>query len=213
VTAIKICGLTDERGIEAANRLKLDFIGFVYFPASPRHIPLMTAAALKSILDPSIKTVSVLVDPSDALIDEVMASLTPDYIQLHGRETSERISAIKARYTDLRIIKGIQVSSSDDVARAMHFGTSADLLLFDAKPPTAAILPGGNGLPFDWALLKHRTFPLPWMLSGGLNEANVGDAIYASGATMVDVSSGVESAPGVKDPQLMEAFVRAVRGA
>jgi phosphoribosylanthranilate isomerase len=147
------------------------------------------------------------------LIDEVMASLTPDYIQLHGRETSERISAIKARYTDLRIIKGIQVSSSDDVARAMHFGTSADLLLFDAKPPTAAILPGGNGLPFDWALLKHRTFPLPWMLSGGLNEANVGDAIYASGATMVDVSSGVESAPGVKDPQLMEAFVRAVRGA
>ncbi len=208
---IKICGLCDETSIEAANQLALDFVGFVYFPASPRHLPLTRAGALKSLLDKRIASVSVLVNPDMALIDEVMATLTPDYLQLHGKETAADISAIKARYPDLRIIKSFSIRSSDDVAAAMHFTATADMLLFDAKPPAAALLPGGNGLSFDWALLKNRSFSLPWMLSGGLNEANVADAIRASNARMIDVSSGVESAPGVKDPVLMKALVKAAR--
>ena len=209
---VKICGLTDEAAIQAVNAHKADFAGFVHYSRSPRHLPLLAAAALKSILDNTIRSVGVLVDPDDALLDEVMATLTPDYLQLHGRETPERLAAIKNRFPDVKIIMSIAIRNSDDVARAMHYSNAADMLLFDAKPPELpGMLPGGNGLSFDWALLKNREFPLPWMLSGGLNEANVAEAIRASGAKAVDVSSGVERAPGVKDASLIQAFVKAAR--
>jgi phosphoribosylanthranilate isomerase len=211
VIKVKICGLTDERSIDAANQLKLDFVGFVHFPASPRHLPLMRAAALKSQLDRTIRSVCVLVRPDMALIDEVMATIAPDDIQLHGTQPGADGAAIKQRYPDLGIINALAIASADDVAKAMHVSAGADMLLFDAKPPAASLLPGGNGLSFDWVLLQHREFALPWMLSGGLNEANVKEAIRLSGAAMVDVSSGVERAPGVKDPALMEAFVKAAR--
>lgn len=210
---VKICGLTDETSIHAVNAAKADFAGFVYFAASPRHIPLLKAAALKSLLAPRIQAVSVLVDPTDTLLDEVNATLSPSFIQLHGKESPERIAAIKNRFAHIKIIKALPVRNSDDVARAMHFQSVADMFLFDAKVPESSSLPGGNGLSFDWALLKGREFPLPWLLSGGLNEANVAEAIRISGARMVDVSSGVESAPGVKDPTLIEAFIKAARTA
>jgi len=211
--AVKICGLREESAIEAVLVAKADYVGFVYFPASPRHVELLKAAALKSILGKSIKTVLVLVDPDDALLDEVNATLAPDYLQLHGKESPEHIATIKNRFPELKIIKALAIRSSDDVSHAMHFSAVADMLLFDAKPPAASTLPGGNGLSFDWALLKNREFPLPWMLSGGLNEANVAQAIRESGARMVDVSSSVESAPGVKDASLIHAFIKAAKSA
>lgn len=209
--AIKICGLTDEASVQATIDAKADYAGFVYFPASPRHLPLEKAAQLKSLLPASIKTVSVLVDPSDLLLLEVTSLIAPDFLQLHGKETPERVAEIKNK-TSAKIIKAISIRTSDDVATAMRFAGVADMFLFDAKPP-AGMLPGGNGLSFDWAHLKGREFPLPWMLSGGLNSENVADAIAASGAQMVDVSSSVEVRPGVKDPALIHAFVKAARSA
>lgn len=208
--SIKICGLTSEEAVNAASAAKVNYAGFIYFPRSPRHIPLLKAAALKSVLDKNIRSVSVLVDPDDALIDEVQATLTPDFFQLHGGETPQRIHAIKNKYPDTKIIKALPIRSSDDIARARQYEPAADMLLFDAKPPEN-MLPGGNGLAFDWALLRDRQFTLPWILSGGLNAENVSEAIRISGAKIVDVSSSVERAPGVKDPTLIARFVTAAR--
>jgi len=209
---IKICGLKDEVAIKAVMEAKAEYAGFVYFPASPRHIALDHAAQLKTLLPDTIHTVSVLVDPSDLLLLEVSSVLKPDYLQLHGKETPERIAEIKQKNPGAKIIKGISVRTSDDVASAQRFAEVADMLLFDAKPP-AGMLPGGNGLSFDWALLANREFPRPWFLSGGLNADNVAPAITQSGAAFVDVSSSVESSPGVKDPALIHAFVKAARTA
>jgi phosphoribosylanthranilate isomerase len=209
---IKICGLTDEASIQAVNSNKVEFAGFVYFPSSPRHLPLIKAAAFKSQLDRQIKSVSVLVDPDDTLLNEVESTLAPNYFQLHGKESSERLAAIKNRFPNTGIIKSILIRTSDDVARARQYESCADILLFDAKPPEfSGMLPGGNGLSFDWALLKDRNFARPWMLSGGLNAENVSQAIRESGAAMVDVSSSIEQSPGVKDPALIAAFVKATR--
>lgn len=208
--ATKICGITREDAVHAVNNAKADYAGFVYFPASPRHLKLERAAELKSKLSPAVKTVSVLVDPDDALLAQVSSILKPDYIQLHGKETPQRLQQIRSLYPRMKIIKGISVRTSDDVARSMPFSDAADMFLFDAKPPEAPnMLPGGNGLSFDWNLLSGRQFSKPWMLSGGLNAENVAEAIRLSGAQMVDVSSSVESAPGVKDPALIEQFVKA----
>lgn len=210
---IKICGLTNEAAIKSVIANKADYAGFVYFPASPRHLPLERAAALKALLLPaSIPAVSVLVDPDNALLEQVQSVLAPAYIQLHGKETPERVKAIRAALPKMKIIKAISVRSGDDIARAAAYTNLIDMLMFDAKPPELPdILPGGNGLAFDWALLKGRQFSKPWFLSGGLNPSNIADAIAATGALMVDVSSGVERAPGVKDPALIEAFVKAAR--
>jgi phosphoribosylanthranilate isomerase len=208
-TAIKICGLTDTVSIEAVIAAKADYAGFVFFPASPRHLDLTRAAALKETLPKHIKSVSVLVDPDDTLLEQVTAELHPHYIQLHGKESPQRVSAIKTQFPNMPIIKAIRVRSSDDVAQANRYD-AADLLMFDAKAPET-MLPGGNGLSFDWALLAGREFIRPWFLSGGLNADNVAEAIRFSGAKMVDVSSGVESAPGVKDAALIQAFADAIR--
>lgn len=209
MVAVKICGLTTEEAVRAARAA--DYAGFVYFPASPRHLTIERAATLRTLLPSSVKAVSVLVDPDDTLLKQVTETLAPDYLQLHGHETPERVKAIKEK-SKTRIIKAIPVRASDDVAQAMRFAKIADMLLFDAKPPAGGF-PGGNALSFDWALLKNRTFPLPWMLSGGLNADNAAEAIHQSGAPAVDVSSGVERAPGVKDPALIDAFIMAARNA
>ena len=208
--SVKICGLNDEKAIQAVIAAKADYAGFVYFPASPRHVTFERAATLKLLLPPSIASVSVLVDPDDALLAQAQSVLKPDYVQLHGKETPERVQDIKKNFPDMKIIKAVSVRSGDDVAQALRYADVADMLMFDAKPP-ANMLPGGNALSFDWALLKGREFPLPWFLSGGLNSENVAEAIRISGAKMVDVSSGVESAPGVKDAALIKAFVKAAR--
>ena len=211
---IKICGLTDEQAVRSVISAHADFAGFVYFPTSPRHVTISNAIKLKSILPATILSVSVLVDPDDTLLDEVQAVLQPSYVQLHGKESPQRLSAIKQRFPGIRLIKAIKVRSADDVSSAMQFSNCADMLLFDAKPPeVSGALPGGNGLSFDWALLNNRDFPLPWMLSGGLNSDNIHSAIHATGAKMIDVSSGVESAPGVKDASLIDAFIKAARTA
>jgi phosphoribosylanthranilate isomerase len=210
--AIKICGLTTSDAVQSIIAAKADYAGFVYFPASPRHIALDKAVILKTLLPASIKAVSVLVDPDDALLAQVMQVLAPDFLQLHGKETPERVKTIRATFPQAKLIKAVQVRSSDDIAHAMAFTAHIDGLLFDAKPPELpGMLPGGNGLSFDWALLKNREFPLPWFLSGGLNGENIADALSQSGAQMIDISSGVESAPGVKDPALIEAFIHKVR--
>ena len=212
--SVKICGINNEAAAQAAIEAGADYAGFVYFPASPRHVELARAHALKSLLPASIKSVSVLVDPSDELLDQVHTVLQPDYIQLHGKETPERFATIRRRYPALKLIKAIRVSNADDIAMSAAFSAYADKLLFDAKPSQLPnVLPGGNGLAFDWALLGNRAFALPWMLSGGLNPDNVAEAIVQTRASEVDVSSGVESAPGVKDPALIAAFIKAVRSA
>ena len=211
-TAIKICGLTDAQAVQSIIAAKAEYAGFVYFPASPRHVELARAKELKSLLPSTIQSVSVLVDPTEELLAQVQSILQPDYIQLHGKETPQRLRDIRTQFPNIKLIKTIRVRSSDDVASAMAFADFADMLMFDAKPPELpGMLPGGNGLSFDWALLRDREFPLPWFLSGGLNVENVAEAIRQTGAKFVDVSSGVERAPGVKDPALIEAFLKAAR--
>lgn len=204
---VKICGLNDEAAVRAAVSAGVDFAGFVYYPNSPRHIPLKRAAELKSSLPLHIKSVCVLVDPDDVLLAEVQFTLAPDYVQLHGKESQQRLREIRKKIPDMKIIKAISVKSGDDIASAGTFFDVADMLMFDAKPP-ANMLPGGNALSFDWALLSGRSFKLPWFLSGGLNPENVAEAIRISGATMVDVSSGVERERGVKDAGLIAAFIK-----
>jgi phosphoribosylanthranilate isomerase len=234
---IKICGLTDEAAVRAVAAAKADYAGFVYFPKSPRHITPTRAAELKSLLPSSIHAVSVLVDPDDALLADIMSALKPYALQLHGKESPERVAAIKKRYPGIKIIKAIPVQTGDDITRA-HSYEAADMLLFDSSPPPVGgrlggghdtkglannaplltsplrgeeYLPGGTGRSFDWILLKNRDFGKPWFLSGGLNAENVQEAIHASGARMVDVSSGVESAPGKKAATRIEAFIHAAR--
>lgn len=209
---VKICGLADEQAIKAVVSAKADYAGFVHFPASPRHITLSRAAELKALLPTTLHSVLVVVDPEDALISEAISTLKPDYIQLHGKETPEHLRHLKKTFPSMKWIKALRVRSSDDIAQALAFSECADMLMFDAKlPELPGVLPGGNGLAFDWALLKGREFALPWFLSGGLNTANISDAIRMTGAKMVDVSSGVERAPGVKDPALIKAFVKAAK--
>ncbi len=209
---IKICGLTDEAALHAVIQAKADYAGFVYFPASPRHLTLERAAELKALLPASIQSVSVAVDADDALIKRIAGVLKPDALQLHGKETPERLHAIRKLLPGCQLIKGIPIKTADDVASAMRYSDVADMLLFDARAPELpGMLPGGNGISFDWALLKNRQFSKPWFLSGGLNADNVGEAIRLSGATMVDVSSSVERAPGVKDAGLIGAFIKAAR--
>lgn len=211
---VKICGLTDAQAIKAVAASRADYAGFVYFPDSPRHLALPHAAELKNLLPSSIRSVSVLADPDDSLLEQVQSVLKPDLIQLHGTETPERLRGIRRRFPAWKIIKALRIRTADDVAQAMYFSDSADMLLFDARPPELpGMLPGGNGLAFDWALLANREFTLPWFLSGGLQPENVAEGIRCTGAAMVDVSSGVERAPGVKDAALIHEFVKAARNA
>jgi len=211
---VKICGLSTPETIEASVAAGADYLGFVFHPRSPRHLTCDRAAALAPHVPASVLKVALTVDADDDALDAIVAALKPDMLQLHGEETPERLLHLKSRY-GLTLMKVIAVAGPEDPLRAVIYRDSADLLLFDAKPPKsmAGALPGGNGLIFDWSLIAGHRPETPWMLSGGLNADNVAEAIRITGAEAVDVSSGVESAPGQKDPAAIEAFIRAAKTA
>lgn len=205
----KICGVSNQAAVAAAAAGGARWIGFVFFPPSPRAVTVEQAAALASEVPPGLGRVGLFVDPDDATLAAFTMQVALDLLQLHGRETPERVAAIRAGF-GLPVMKAIKVGSAEDVEAARAYEEVCDLLLFDAKAPGAA-LPGGTGQSFDWTLLAGRRWSKPWMLSGGLDAANVAEAARVTGAAIVDVSSGVESAPGRKDPAAIRAFLDAVR--
>ena len=207
---IKICGLTTPAALDWAIAARADYAGLVVFPPSPRHLALADAAALGAQAAGRIKLVGLFVDAADSLIAETVAAARLDVIQLHGQEDPARVAALRAAF-GLPVWKAMAVSSREDIARAETFAGAADLVLFDAKPPKGAALPGGLGLVFDWSLLAGHRGSVPWGLAGGLSPANVAQAVRATQAPLVDVSSGVECAPGVKDVDLIAAFCKAAR--
>lgn len=209
-TGVKICGLTTPETLDAALDGGARFVGAVIFEKSPRHIEPLEAASLFERARGRAKVVAVVVDPGDRLLSEIGLILRPDFIQLHGSETPERAGEIR-RLTGAGIIKALPIRSAEDFDAAVGWETVADHLMFDAKPPQGADLPGGVGASFDWSLLAGRTFQKPWFLAGGLTPDTVAEAIRISGAPLVDVSSGVESAPGVKDAARIAAFLKAAR--
>lgn len=209
---VKICGITDEDAMEAAVEAGADHVGLVFYPNSPRAVTPERATELLSYLERPVSRVGLLVDPDDALLDAVVGGVRLDLLQLHGGESPERVEAIRLEY-GIPVMKVIPVAGQGDLAAAAAYLGVADRLLFDARPPKEAALPGGNAVSFDWSLLTGRRWPLPWFLAGGLSPANVAEAIRVSGTRAVDVSSGVETAPGVKSPDLIRAFIAAARGA
>jgi phosphoribosylanthranilate isomerase len=206
---VKICGINAAGPADAAVRAGADLGGLVFHPQSPRAVSLAAAAALAERMRGRLKLVALVADADDELIGAVAEAVKPDYLQLHGNETPARAAAIKSRF-GIALIKAIAVSGPGDFAAVSAFLPQADMILFDAKAPEG-LRPGGHGVPFDWQLLRGRSFPQPWLLAGGLDPENVARAVAASGAPGVDVSSGVESAPGVKSPALIAAFVAAAR--
>jgi phosphoribosylanthranilate isomerase len=211
-TLAKICGLSTPDAVDAALEGGAAFIGFVFFAKSPRNLAPEAAARLAEPARGRAQVVAVTVDPADSELDAITATLGPDLIQLHGRETPQRLQQIKAR-TGAGAIKALPVSTAADLDRASAYEGVADYLMFDARPPAGSELPGGVGARFDWDLLRGRSFTTPWFLAGGLSPDNISEAVRRSGASLVDVSSGVETAPGLKDPRLISAFLAAVRSA
>jgi phosphoribosylanthranilate isomerase len=208
---VKICGLRTETALEAALAAGADYVGLVFFPPSPRNVTPEAARALADRARGRAKVVALMVDPDDALIDAVVASAAPDLLQLHGSETPERVAQVRARW-DTPVMKALAVATPADAADARRYRGSADLVLFDARAPADATRPGGNGAPFDWRALLGATEGVSFVLSGGLTPDNVAEAIGLTGAAIVDVSSGVESRPGEKDPELIRRFIRAAKG-
>jgi len=208
---VKICGLSSPETVQAAVEAGADFVGFVFFARSPRVVTAAQAAILARGVPADVAKVGLFVDADDVAIADVLAQAGLDYLQLHGAETPERVGQIRARF-GLPVIKAVAIAGAADIDRARTYEAVSDILLFDAKPPqTKDALPGGNGLVFDWTLIAGRTWTRPWMLSGGLDAGNLGEAVRISGAKMVDVSSGVESAPGVKDIVKIRGFVEAAK--
>jgi phosphoribosylanthranilate isomerase len=208
---VKICGLTRPDDAHAVAAAGADFAGLVFHPASSRHLRPEQARAIAERLRDRVRIVALFVNPSDAAVAEAVAAAQPDFIQLHGDERPERVAELRARFGK-PLIKALGISDDSDFAALSGFEAAADMLLFDAKPASGAV-PGGRGRAFDWQLLRKRTIAKPWLLAGGLDTGNVGRAISSSGACGVDVSSGVESAPGVKDHAAIRAFVAAARAA
>jgi phosphoribosylanthranilate isomerase len=208
---IKICGLTTPETLETAIKVRADYVGFNFFPPSPRYLPLPEATALAARADGRISRVGLFVDADDATIAETIAAARLDALQLHGQESPERAAQLKARF-GLPVWKALPVAAAGDVAKASAYAGAADLVLFDAKTPKGT-LPGGMGLSFDWKLVAQWKGPVAWGLAGGLTPENVGEAVRLTGAQLVDTSSGVESAPGVKDTGRIVAFCAAARSA
>lgn len=204
---VKICGLREAAHVAAAVEAGARYLGFVFFPKSPRAILPAQAAALAADVPPGVARVGLFVDPGDALLEATLAAAPLDLIQLHGAESPARVSQIKARF-GLPVMKAVGIAGPEDLDALWDYALVADMLLVDAKPPKDAVLPGGNGLAFDWRLLVGRKWLKPWLLAGGLTPANVAEAIRLTGAPGVDVSSGVETAPGVKDAALIRDFIR-----
>jgi phosphoribosylanthranilate isomerase len=205
----KICGLSTPETLDAAIRHGASHVGFVFFAKSPRNLDPDQAAALIRHAPAHVGKVGVFVDPDDALLARAIAAGL-DAVQLHGSESPERVAALRSRHK-VEVWKAVPVKTRADLAAARGFRGAADRILYDAKTPKGADLPGGLGLRFDWTLLDGFDHPLPWALSGGLDAGNVAEAVGVTGARLVDVSSGVESAPGVKDVERIAAFLKAVK--
>ena len=208
-TRVKICGLTEPERVAQAGRLGAAYLGFVFYPPSPRAVDPALARELAAAVPESAETVGLVVDATDHEIETLLDAVPLDLLQLHGYETPERVAAIGLRF-GCRTIKALRVETADDLATMSEQADAADMVLFDAKPPRDAAWPGGHGLPFDWRVLEGRAPSGPWLLAGGLNADNVGAAVALTRAPVLDVSSGVESRPGIKDPAKLEAFFAAV---
>lgn len=206
---VKICGLSDDTAVRAALDGGASHIGFIFFPPSPRHVSIEAARALRAPARGRALAVAVTVDADDAQLDEIVSVMEPDVLQLHGKESLERVRAVKARY-GLPVIKACSIRDAGDVDAALAYRSVADRLLLDAKAPAGSKLPGGNGVSFDWGLLATLDEGVDYMLSGGITIGNVDNALSVTHARALDVSSGVESAPGVKDAQLISQFLRTV---
>nr|WP_325253962.1 phosphoribosylanthranilate isomerase [Amylibacter sp.] len=204
----KICGLSTRASLDAAVAAGAAYLGFVFFEKSPRNVSIELARELALAVPDGLCKVALTVNASDAELDAILAAVPIDMLQLHGTETSARVAEVKARY-GLPVMKAVGVADADDLPALNDYAKVADQLLVDAKPPKNATLPGGNGLAFDWRLIAGRRWPVPWMLAGGLTPENVAQAMQMTGAQQVDVSSGVESAPGVKDNAKIAAFCTA----
>jgi len=205
---VKICGLTDEDGVIAAVEHGADFLGFVFFRKSPRYIEPANVPGLIEELPEDVKTVALFVDPTDDELDAVFRHFRPDFVQLHGSESPERVEKIRFEYA-VEAIKVIPIHDADDLVKADPYIDIADWLMFETRPPEGADRPGGHGIAFDWALMKGWKRRIRWFLAGGLTPETVAEALHVSGAPAVDVSSGVESSPGVKDPEKIAAFLAA----
>ncbi len=209
--SVKICGLIAADQVTAAVSAGARYLGFNFFEKSPRYVTPQSAAVLADAVPPGVAKVALAVNATNETWDEIVETVPLDMLQLHGSETPERVAEVARRY-GLPVMKAIGVSDASDLAQIDQFSEVADQLLIDAKPPCDAVLPGGNGLAFDWRLLAGRKYwRKPWMLAGGLTPENVAEAIRMTGARQVDVSSGVESRPGCKDPDLIRAFIKAAR--
>ena len=207
---VKICGLTESADIPAALLAGARYLGFVFFDRSPRNLAFADAGFMAATVPDGICKVALTVDATDAFLDDLLAAVPIDMLQLHGTESPARVAAVKARH-GLPVMKAVGVATAADLTQLDTYAQVADQILVDAKPPPGAALPGGNGLPFDWELIAGRRWPVPWMLAGGLTAGNVAQAILRTGARQVDVSSGVESAPGIKDADRIAAFCAATK--
>ena len=207
---VKICGLSSSDAIDAAVSAGAVYGGLVFHPKSPRFVALDQARALAMRMRGRLKSVALITDMDDARIAELVKAVAPEFLQLHGSESVQRTAEVRARF-GLPVIKALPVGEAADLGVAAGYEKVADMLMFDAKPPKGAQRPGGHGAAFDWKILAGRSFAKPWFLAGGLDPDNVARAIELSGAELVDVSSGVESAPGVKDAARITAFINAAR--
>ena len=207
---VKICGLSTPAAISAAVFGGARYVGFIFYPRSPRYVDLDRAAALAAMVPSSVRRVGVVVDIPDADLAALLQQVRLDILQLHGKETPERVAEIRKRF-GLPVIKAAPIYTADDLRRARRYEAVADRLLFDAKAPAGASRPGGNATSFDWSLLRDFASPRPWFLAGGVTAANVAAAVRESGAAALDISSGVETAPGVKSAERIRQFLQAVR--
>ena len=205
---VKICGLRRLADVKAVAAAGAAYAGFVFFAKSPRHLTIAEARPLLLAVPVGLAKVALTVDADDAALDAIVEALPFDMLQLHGHESPDRVAQVRARY-GLPVMKAVGVADAGDLAAVFEYSLVADQVLIDAKPPKGAAIPGGNGLAFDWRLLAGRRWLRPWMLAGGLTPENVAEAIRLTGARQVDVSSGVESAPGVKDAGRIAGFVAA----
>jgi len=210
--SVKICGLKDPQHISVACKAGARYIGFNFFAKSPRSVSVAQAASLMLDVPVGVAKVVLVVDVSNEDIAHILSETTADMIQLHGAESPERVAEVKARF-GLPVIKAIGIATHEDAAKIDQYSEVADQLLIDAKAPKGADLPGGNGVAFDWTLVQRKYWPCPWMLAGGLTAENVAEAIRLTGAKQVDVSSGVETAPGIKDEKLIADFCAAAHTA
>jgi phosphoribosylanthranilate isomerase len=209
---VKICGINSVESADAAVRAGADFAGLVFHPKSPRNLTRDQAGALAAFMRGRLRLVALFADAGDEEIGETVKFVRPDFLQLHGNETAERVGAVRTRF-GIPVIKAVAIADAADVTNAGRFDIAADMLLLDAKAPDGAMRPGGHGTAFDWQLLRGRRFSKPWLLAGGLNADNVARAIRSAEAPGVDVSSGVETAPGVKSAAMIQAFVSTARAA